>query len=129
MISGEQSQLNSSKVNPNMPDGRVFHAVLAPYRPQRLANQNSNKAARLAALPEQHSMLVLPSRFLTPEPFPTSFKTGTTLPPSADPSFMAGEGSRFFYAFEMNHRDCKSLESRSLPLETVHLGEHVVLFL
>ncbi len=129
MISGEQSQLISSRVNPNMPDGRIFHAVLAPFRTQRMAHQNIEITARLAALPDYHNMLVLPSRFLVPEPLSPSFKTGTTLPPSADPSFMAGQGARSFYAFEMTHLDSKSLASRPLPLETVHLGEHVVLFL
>lgn len=112
MISGKQSQLISSKVDPNMPDGRTPTSLLASIRPQRMRYQNGRDSAGLALFPDFHDMLVLPSRSLVPGPFPSSFKTGTTLPPPADPSFMVG--GRY---------------GSPPPLETAFQGEHVVLLL
>ena len=107
MISGKQAQLTPSQVNPNMPDGRIPDSDLAAVRPQLMAFQNGRDclmaSADLVGSPEYRNMLVLPSRSHVPGPFPSSFTTGTTLPPPADPS-----------------------ES---PFQTAFRGEHVVLLL
>jgi hypothetical protein len=60
MISGERGPLIPFQVNPNVPV--------------------------LAACPDYRNMLVLSSRAFVPGPFPSSFTTGTTLPPPADPT-------------------------------------------
>jgi hypothetical protein len=112
MISGERGPLIPFQVNPNVPV--------------------------LAACPDYRNMLVLSSRAFVPGPFPSSFTTGTTLPPPADPFQLTGdttlqEEARLFNAFEMDNRDGKSLASERRgspsPLQTAFRGEHVVLLL
>jgi hypothetical protein len=114
MISGKQSQRIPSQVNPNKPDGRAASfPILAPIHPQRMLFQDGGGGADitavLAADPDYYNMLVLPSQSLVPGLFPPSFKTGTTLPPPADPSSIT----------------CVS--SRPFPYEMASLDEHVVL--
>ena len=96
-----------------MPDGRLASPLLAPIRPIRMWFQNRvfGGSAVLSPFPDYHNMLVLPSRFQLPGPFPPSFKTGTTLPSPADPSSLAAD------------------TSRPLPFEMAFRGEHVVLLL
>jgi hypothetical protein len=90
-----------------MPDGRVSVSLLAPIRPQRMLSQFERDrllaSADLAGLPDYRNMLALPSRSHVPGPFPSSFTTGTTLPPLADPS--------------------------NFPFQTAFRGEHVFLLL
>ncbi|MFZ0546669.1 MAG: hypothetical protein WAM60_14580 [Candidatus Promineifilaceae bacterium] len=104
-----------SRADPNMPDGRFFGSELATtYPAKRRHNWRTAPfdSADLAGFPEYHDMLVLPSRASTPGPSLTSFTTGTTLPPPADPLLKT----------DRQH-------GLSSPLQTACRGEHVVLLL
>lgn len=110
MISGMRGQLIDLQVDPNLPDDRFPSSFLASNPPQWMMIQNGRGSAELVSPPDYRNMLVLSSRSSLPRPFPTSFTTGTTLPPPADSSQLTG--GRY---------------GSSSPLQTAFMGEHVVL--
>jgi hypothetical protein len=87
MISGKPNQQPSSQRTVICP--QQMRHQWSKYSAQKLLNDSMNLSLNLAVLvhfPVHQNMPVLPSRATLPGPFPTSFTTGTTLPPQPDPS-------------------------------------------